>query len=156
MAPAVTVWSLSLPMPAQTRHEYRTYHNARFDYSISYPANLLIPQGESVNNDGQSFLSRNGRTELLVYGSYNSLDQTLREVFEQESGRSAEHPNRVVTYKVLRNDWFVVSGTENGRIFYQKTMLRNSTFKSFRIEYDKSEKQTFDPITVFIARSFKG
>jgi hypothetical protein len=101
-------------------------------------------------------LSRDGRTELLVYGAYNSLDQTLRDVFEQEGGRSIEHPNRVVTYKVLRNDWFVVSGTENGRIFYQKTMLRNSTFKSFRIEYDKSEKQTFDSITAVIARSFKG
>lgn len=144
------------PMQAQVRHDYRTYHNARFDYSISYPANLLIPQGESVNGDGQRFLSRDGRTELLVYGAYNSLDQTLRDVFEQESSRSTEHPNRVVTYKVFRNDWFVVSGTENGRIFYQKTVLRNSTFKTFRIEYDNNEKQTFDSITAFMARSFKG
>jgi hypothetical protein len=143
-------------LQAQVRHEYRTYHNARFDYSISYPADLLIPQGEAVNGDGQRFLSRDGRTELLVYGAYNSLDQTLREIFEQESVRSTEHPNRVVTYKVLRNDWFVVSGTEDGRIFYQKTMLRNSTFKTFRIEYDKNEKQTFDSITAFIARSFNG
>jgi hypothetical protein len=86
------------------------------------------------------------------------LDQTLRDVFEQAGGRSIEHPNRVVTYKVLRNDWFVVSGTENGRgrIFYQKTMLRDSTFKTFRIEYDKNEKQTFDSITAVIARSFNG
>jgi hypothetical protein len=143
-------------MQAQMRHEYRTYHNGRFDYSISYPANLLIPQGESVNGDGQRFLSRDGRTELLVYGSYNSLDQSLREVFEQESGRSTEHPNRIVTYKVLRDDWFVVSGTENGRVFYQKTMLRDTTFKTFRIEYDQSQKRTFDSITAVIARSFKG
>jgi len=84
------------------------------------------------------------------------LDQTLNEVLAQESERSAEHPNRVVTYKVLRRDWFVVSGTENGRIFYQKTMLRDSTFKTFRIEYDESQKQTFDPVTASIARSFKG
>jgi hypothetical protein len=144
------------PGQGQVRHEYRTYHNARFDYSISYPANLLIPRGQSVNADGQRFSSRDGRTELLVYGSYNSLDQTLREVFEQESSRTTEHPNRDVTYKVLRNNWFVVSGSENGRIFYQKTMLRNSTFKTFRIEYDKNEKQTFDSITAFIARSFRG
>jgi hypothetical protein len=155
-AAVLAVLSFLWPMQAQVRHEYRTYHNARFDYSISYPANLLIPQGKSVNGDGQRFLSRDGRTELMVYGAYNSLDQTLREVFEQESGRSTEHPNRVVTYKVLRDDWFVVSGTENARIFYQKTMLRNSTFKTFRIEYEKNEKQTFDSITAFIARSFKG
>lgn len=155
-ATVLTALSCLWPMQAQVRHEYLTYHNARFDYSISYPADLLVPQGESVNGDGQRFLSKDGQTVLLVYGAYNSLDQTLRNVFEEESGRSTEHSNRVVTYKVLRNDWFVVSGTENGRIFYQKTMLRNSTFKTFRIEYDKNEKQTFDSITAFIARSFKG
>ena len=156
VAVVLAILSFSSPLQTQTQHQYRTYHNARFNYSISYSADLLIPQGESINGDGQRFVSRDGRTELLVYGSYNSLDQTLREVFEQETGRSTEHPNRLVTYKVLHDDWFVVSGTENRRIFYQTTMLRDSTFKTFRIEYDESQKQTFDSITAFIARSFKG
>src|SRR5574341_695767 len=40
---------------------YRTYHNARFNYSISYPFKVLIPQGEAVNGDGQKFLSQDGR-----------------------------------------------------------------------------------------------
>jgi hypothetical protein len=156
IAAVLAILSFSWPMQTQTQPGYRTYHNARFDYSISYPADLLIPQGESVNGDGQRFLSKDGRTELLVYGSPNSLDQTLNDVLTQASERSPDHPNRVVTYKVLRADWFVVSGTENGRIFYQKTMLRDSTFKTFRIEYDESKKPTFDSITAFIARSFKG
>ncbi len=140
---------------ARQQGSYRTYHNARFEYSIAYPVNILIPQGESANGDGQRFLSKDGRTEMLVYGSYNSLDQTLRAVLEQETS-STEHPNRVITYQVLRANWFVVSGLENGRVFYQKTMLRNETFKTFRIEYDESRKRTFDPITATIARSFKG
>lgn len=156
IAAVLAVISFSWPMQAQERREYRIYHNVRFDYSISYPVGILIPQGESVNGDGQRFLSKDGRTELLVYGSYNSLDQTLNDVLTQETERSPDHPSRVVTYKVLRGDWFVVSGTENGRIFYQKTMLRESTFKTFRIEYDESQKRTFDSITAFIARSFKG
>lgn len=134
---------------------YRTYHNARFDYSISYPVNVLIPQGESVNGDGQRFSSKDGRAEMLVYGSNNSLDQSLRQVFEAEISRT-EHPNRTVTYQVLRQDWFVVSGVENGRVFYRKTLLRSGVFKTFRIEYDESQKRTFDSITTAIARSFKG
>lgn len=156
IAAVVAVLFFSWATHAQERHQYRTYHNVRFDYSISYPVGILFPQGESVNGDGQRFLSKDGRTELLVYGSYNSLEQTLNEVLTEASERLPDHPNRVVTYKVLRGDWFVVSGIENGRIFYQKTMLRNSTFKTFRIEYDESQKQTFNPITAFIARSFKG
>ena len=156
VAAVLGILSFSWLMQTRSQHEYRTYHNARFDYSISYPADLLIPQGEPVNGDGQIFLSKDRRAELLVYGSYNSLDQTLKDVLAQESERSPDHPNRVVTYKVLRGDWFVVSGSENGRIFYQKTMLRDSTFKTFRIEYDERQKQTFDPVTAFIVRSFKG
>ena len=156
IAAVLAILSFSSPLQTRTPHGYRTYHNARFDYSISYPADLLIPQGESVNGDGQRFLSKDGRAELLVYGSYNSLNQTLNDVLTQETERSPDHPNRVVTYKVLRGDWFVLSGTENGQIFYQKTMLRDSTFKTFRIEYDESQKQTFDSITAIIARSFKG
>jgi len=61
-----------------------------------------------------------------------------------------------VTYQVLRRDWFVVSGIEDGRVFYQKTILRNDVFKTFRIEYDESEKGVFDPITTKIASSFRG
>ena len=141
---------------ARQRVSYRTYHNVRFDYSISYPVNVLFPQGESVNGDGQMFLSRDGRTEMLVYGAYNSLGKSLSEVLETEVERSAEHPDRIVTYQVLRRNWFAVSGIEKGRVFYQKTILRDATFKTFRIEYDESQKRAFDPITTTIVRSFKG
>lgn len=149
------VLSVSVFSQGLAQDNYRTYHNARFDYSISYPANILAPQGESENGDGQKFLTRDGRAEMLVYGSHNSLDQSLRQVYESETSRS-EHPNRRVTYRLLRRDWFVVSGIEDGRIFYQKTFLKKGVFKTFRLEYDENAKQTFDSITTRIAGSFKG
>ena len=39
---------------------YKTYVNARFKYSISYPADVLIPQGEAENGDGQIFREKYG------------------------------------------------------------------------------------------------
>jgi hypothetical protein len=149
------VLSVSVFNQGLAQNNYRTYHNARFDYSISYPANILVPQGEAENGDGQKFLSRDERAEMLVYGSHNSLDQSLRQVYESETSRT-EHPNRRVTYQVQRRDWFVVSGIEGGRIFYQKTFLKKGVFKTFRLEYEESAKQTFDPITTRIAGSFRG
>jgi hypothetical protein len=92
------VLSVSVFSQGLAQNNYRTYHNARFDYSISYPANILVPQGEAENGDGQKFLSGNGRAEMLVYGSHNSLDQSLRQVYESETSRT-EHPNRRVTYR---------------------------------------------------------
>lgn len=140
------------PTFAGQEYDYRTYANARFKYSISYPADLLIPQGEAENGDGQVFREQNGSTELRVYGSYNALNETLRGRFEQLT-RKWENG---VTYKVLRQDWFVVSAMVNGRIHYQKTILRGDTFKTFEIEYDAVRGSTYNPITTHIAKSFQG
>lgn len=154
---SVLVGGALLPVSreASAQAGYRRYHNARFGYSISYPVKILIPQGEAANGDGQKFLSRDGHTEMLVYGSHNVSDQPLQQVYQKEIS-STEHPNRLVTYQVLRADWFVVSGIEDGRVFYQKTLLRGGVFKTFRIEYDERQKGTFDSITATIGRSFRG
>ena len=126
--------------PTLAQDEYETYFNSRFDYSISYPAQLLKPQGESTNGDGQRFLSQDGRCELLVYGSNNVLNDSLRQVYDEEISRNSKHPHRVVSYRVLKADWFVVSGTDGERVFYRKTLLKNGVFKTFSIEYDKNQK----------------
>ncbi|MDT4896891.1 MAG: hypothetical protein QOH25_1968 [Acidobacteriota bacterium] len=134
---------------ASQRVTYHTYSNARYGFSIAYPVNLLVPQGESDNSDGQKFVSRDGSATLLAFGS-NRMDRSLRDEFQ-----SAQE-NRTVTYKVFRADMFVVSGHANGKIFYQKTLLRGDVFKTFIIEYDEQERGTFDAITSRIARSFNG
>jgi hypothetical protein len=131
------------------RITYRTYSNARYAFRIAYPLGILVPQGEPDNGDGQKFLSRDGSASLLAFGS-NRLDRSLQDEFQ-----SAQE-NRAVTYKVLKRDMFVVSGTQNGKIFYQKTLLRGDTFKTFLIEYDEDKRATFDPITSRIASSFVG
>jgi len=137
------------------QENYKTYSNARFDYSIAYPANILYPQGESANGDGQKFLSKDGHAELIVWGSNNALNERLKDVYERESGASSDHPKRVVSYKVLKPNWFVISGREDHRIFYQKTILRGDVFKSFRIEYSDSDKARFDQIIKRIEKSFR-
>jgi hypothetical protein len=129
---------------------YKTYHNARFAYSISYPSNLLTPQGEAENGDGQKFLSSDGRAELIAWGSNNALDQTLKAKYDETRAE------RKTTYELVKPGWFVVSGIDNGKVFYQKTILRQNVFKTFRMEYDESAKAKWDPITARIAISFKG
>lgn len=148
------VLAISVLTSGRVQNDYRTYHNARFDYRISYPA-ILVAQGEAENGDGQKFLSSDSRAEMLVYGVHNSLNQSLRQLYESESSTKV-HADRRITYQVIKRDWFVVSGIEGGRIFYQKTLFRNGVFKTFRIEYDEAAKQIFNPITTRIALSFKG
>lgn len=136
---------------------YKTYHNKRFEYSISYPKDILYPQGESDNGDGQKFLSKEGDASLLVYGSHNFNDQTLKERYQENlQAGSEENLTKVVTYRLLKEHWFVISGYVSGKIFYQKTMLNNHQFKTFYFEYPETKKKIYDLIVKHLSTSFKG
>ena len=137
---------------ASPQNDFKTYTNARFKYSISYPADLLIPQGEAENGDGQVFKEKSASSvEMRVWGGY-ALDETLRGKFDELTRMWGKG----VTYKVLRKDWFVVSAMVNGKIHYQKTVWRGDTFKTFQIEYDAVRGSTYNEVTDRIAKSFKG
>jgi hypothetical protein len=132
---------------------YNSYSNARFLYSIDYPAGILIPQREADNSDGRQFLSRDGHAKLIAFGRYALDTDTLQKEYE-EAVRGGGGAGRIVSLKKLKSNWFVVSGSENGKIFYRKTIYNGGAFKTFIIEYDESEKTFYDPITEHISKSF--
>ncbi|MGH9837879.1 MAG: hypothetical protein ACREEM_03760 [Blastocatellia bacterium] len=133
-----------------TPGDYRTYHNERFDYSILYPSNFLTERELSQDGAGQRFKSKDGRVEMRAYGGYNSLEKSLAEMYEEEL-----KPNRTITYEVLKKKWFVISGYEGGKVFYQKTILKDDVIKTFHIEADRALQPIVQPMTEKIARSFK-
>ena len=130
----------------------KKYCNARFGFCVRYPASL-VKDTAAENGDGQVFKEKgNSSVEMRVYGSYNALNETLRNRYE----KLAREWGKGVTYKVIRQDWFVVSAMVNGKIHYQKTILRRDTFKTFEIEYDAVRGSTYNDVTDRIAKSFKG
>jgi hypothetical protein len=135
--------------------DYRLYENEKFDFSIAYPANFLIPQGETPNGDRQRFISMDGRVVMEVSATPKSTDESLKEIY-QAAGEWISNRAGSVTYKVRKDDWFVISGYEGKRIFYQKTILDDGILKTFRIECDEEQKKILQPMTEKIARSFKG
>jgi hypothetical protein len=152
------IFALGTPgAAAQGRMAYDTYSNARFKYSIAYPSGVLYPQGEADNGDGQKFLSKDGRAVMLVYGGHQLDAVRLSDMYEETlKQKSLDGASRDVTMKLLKKDWFVVSGYAGEKVFYQKTMLKGGVFKTFIIEYDRAQKSFYDPITSRIARSFTG
>ena len=89
---------------------------------------------------------------MRVYGSNFLLNETLSNEYNailREKGAS-------VSYKVLKGSFFVISGKENGRIYYQKTMENSEgAFITFMIEYDESKRKTYNAVVTRIVRSFK-
>lgn len=145
----IAIFVFSISIFGQTNYEL--YTNARFGYSISYPTDLLAPQGEADNGDGQIF--KGDAAEMRVYGSNLLLHETLSKEYAaiiQERGA------KNVTYKTIGKNFFAVSGRTNGKIFYQKT-LRNSQdqFITLMIEYDESQKAVYDKAVAKMVKSFK-
>jgi hypothetical protein len=67
----------------------------------------------------------------------------------------ADNPKKVVTYKRLKNNWFIVFGFIAGRIFYQKTLLNAGQFKTFYFEYPESQKAHYNPLIKGFVASFR-
>ena len=123
---------------------YKTYHNVRFGYRIDYPADLR-PQPEPDNGDGRRFVSADGQTVLTAYASYNALDDGLatdRRIAQQ----SWREKHATLTLDQLTRTGYVLSGQVQGRIFYEKTVLKNNTLTTFLWEYPAGQKATMDAV----------
>jgi hypothetical protein len=146
--------SKSPAVPRQNTVSWQTYTNARFGYTVRYPASLLKPQGESDNGDGQKFLSRDGKTRLLVYGSHNVLGETIASRFAEDRRGEKNNAGRKVTYARQKNDWYVVSGVQDGKNFYRKCYLRGGDFVTWEITYPVTERAVWDRLTARVGAEF--
>jgi hypothetical protein len=157
-SPSVAVFLIlacfSLPAQNQSNgiHSWKTYTNVRFQYSTCYPQDLLVPQGEADNSDGQAFLAKDG-AKLLVYGRNNDLKQTTKEVSEETASRLKGSSGKV-THQTIRPRSFVVSGVNKGNTFYEKTVYDRGQFKSFEITYDSSLSAVYGPVIQKLSACF--
>ena len=132
---------------------YGTYFNGRFGFAAAVPLDYLQPEAGALGGSGQVFSAPTGE-ELRVFGSTLLLENDLAEAY---SVLSQDTPDRQVTYKVEREDWFVVSGFDGDTVFYTKVMLHpeSGAYLTLTLRYDRSLKPTFDPITEEVVRSFR-
>ena len=136
--------STTLP-PTET--DYKRYRNEQFDYSVLYPAELLILRGE--NEEGETIISSDEEDILLKVYAVEDSEETLSERYEQAQLESN------ITYRTIEdNDFFVVSGSMDGTVFYRKTFLEDGIFKVLELQYDQSLQPEFGAIASVIGDSF--
>lgn len=144
------------PPPPQPVLSFDTYCNNRFDYCIDYPKDTIYPQPESPNGDGRVFKNKNGDKVLTVYGRWamntNGDDMTIKQQYEEDL---QDNDNRTITYQKLGADYFVISGYQDKKIFYQKTILKKGAFCYAVLRYNESDKALYDKVSERIFNSFK-
>lgn len=71
----------------KSAEEWATYENARYSFSVDYPANWQLGDAPT-NNDGREFISADGKISCQAFGFQNALSgtggspQTLDEYIE--------------------------------------------------------------------------
>jgi hypothetical protein len=136
--------SASSQLAAGADHIWKSYINVRFHYAICYPEDLLIPQGEPPNSDGQKFLAKDG-AQLIVFGRNNALGESVKDVLAVTASRLTGASGKV-THQVLKPNWFVVSGQNGHTVFYARTRYDHDQFKSFELTYDRSAAAVYEPL----------
>lgn len=137
--------------------DFDTYCNARYEYCIDYPTTFK-PQPESENGDGRVFRNKEGKEVLVVYGTMNLSTQgknlSLKEQFNSDLQKTRTEKG-IITYKKYGGTYYVISGYKNDRIFYQKTIVKENTFASAILHYNKAEEDTYSKIAERVFKSFK-
>lgn len=129
---------------------YESYYNERYDYGVDYP-DFLIPQGESENQDGQTFLSDKGK--MIVYRTFKAItgeNPPVESAFEEDLEFSEN-----VTEKQLFDNYYFVKGKKDENTFYkQYTILANDDYFVIYFEYSIDDEKLFECISQYVSESF--
>lgn len=129
---------------------FRLITDERTGARIGIPTKLL-PRRDVAPSGGR-WQSEDGRVTLDT-SAIPPGGETLDALFERAT--SAAVQGRKITYKLLRPDFFVVTGeTATGR-FYRRLASGPAGLRGFSIGYDKAMASVVDPLVIAIAASFE-
>ncbi|MBZ9987685.1 hypothetical protein LB572_11315 [Mesorhizobium sp. BH1-1-5] len=154
--PSVAViLSLSTIMTTTATAKPFTYVNARFGQSCTFPDEIFNnPLPEPENGDGQQWLSADG-AELTCSGINNVDNETPRSFVDDE--KASTESGYKVTYSKSGKNWAVLSGTKDGKIFYERRLFgKDDVIRTVFLEYPSSLKAKYDPLAGAIAKSLRG
>ena len=140
---------------ARAALEWVPYVNARFGFSLRYPANIFEPERRSGAGDGQVFAGIRGRGRLLVGALENSDGQTVDSYMNMI--RQESYAEYKVDYAPRGATWFVLSGQNDRDVFYEKVIFSCSgrIINSFALIYPIQSKREFDPVVEGIEKTFR-
>ena len=127
---------VAVPAVAAAPDGWRTYNNARFGYTTCYPETLR-PLRASDNNDGRVFRAPDAK--ISVWGENNVFEQSLG-----QHAASLRTADEVVTYRAVRPNWIVQSGTKGALIFWRKSFKRDDQFITIEVHYAANQRQKYD------------
>ncbi len=131
---------------------FKLITDARTGVRIGVPDKLL-PKYEVTPAGSSRWQSADGR--ITLDATATPANEPLEAVFEKATAVNPNNPSRKITYKLLRPDFFVVSGETPTGKFYRRLALGPQGLRGFSIGYDKALASTVDRLVIAVASSFE-
>ncbi len=128
---------------------FRLVSDERTGARIGIPTRLL-PKAGATPGGGGRWQSADDRVTLDT--SAGPASEPLDVQFEHAT--TSVVPGRKITYKLLRPDFFVITGETATGKFYRRLAAGPGGLRGFTIGYDKALSSTIDPLVIAIAASF--
>ncbi len=130
---------------------FRVIADERTGLRIGIPMTVLPKR--DVAPAGSRWQSADGKITLDT--SAAPPGETLEAVFQKATAPTPNNPGRKITYKLLRPDFFVVTGETPTGKFYRRLAAGPTGLRGFSIGYDKALSATVDKLVIAIAASFE-
>ncbi len=131
---------------------FRLLTDEKTGIRIGIPTRIL-PRRDVTPAGGSRWQSQDEKVTLDT--SATPPGETLEAIFEKATAANPNNPGRKITYKLLRPDFFVITGeTPTGR-FYRRLAAGPGGLRGFSIGYDKALAATVDKLVIAIAASFE-
>lgn len=134
--------------------DWTTYRNARHGFTIAYPTARFAEEPANESEDGRMLVSTDGAARLLVGAFDNAENATLadyRTYLIEKNYAGAQ-----IDYAPIRAKWFVLSGTREGTMFYERVSFTcgGKLINSWALLYPAEQRRAWDPVLERIARTY--
>lgn len=142
------------PAAAQGAAEATTYRNQRYGFSLSYPNRQFRARGPFME-EGRLWISRDGNARLLAVALPNADGMSLEDYRALVLER--RYPGAELDYAPLRKSWFVVSGTRDDTMFYERVTFTcgGRLINRWAMLYPVAERSRYDRIVEQVAKSYR-
>jgi hypothetical protein len=128
------------------------YTNGRFGVAFPVPPGMKALRTPD-NGGGQAFATIDGKVTLKGGGAFN-IDE-MGSVENRWKDALAE-PNRTITYKVKKANWYVVSGvTKAGMGFYERYDANEKYTAGWSMTYPQVDEKKYAPWIERIAKGYE-
>lgn len=142
--------ALVVALPA---FEFTNYENSLFSFRASYPMGLVFPKGDPEDPAGARFISPDGLTSLVVYGSDNVPPVTVAQALAKEAS-TFENSSREIQSRQEGPDFFELQAREGNKGILLKQILRNGKWRKLRLEYPLVKASQLEGVIERVANSF--